>query len=148
MADCVLWLREAGLARDGHSLQPDPARDPAGLLDIGNPQVLGIPSHRAGRMRKANRDLLQQRYRNEHGKPQPSAEALNNLWNEWKNPASAVRQLDLARLPADALAFYRPFHFSPHEEWGSTFWWSRFSTTAPFSTIRSAANSRLSTRKP
>jgi hypothetical protein len=21
-------------------------------------------------------------------------------------------------LPADALAFYRPFHFSPHEEWG------------------------------
>jgi len=35
-----------------------------------------------------------------------------------KNPASAVRQLDIARIPADALAFYRPLHFSPHEEWG------------------------------
>jgi hypothetical protein len=48
VADCVLWLREAGLARDGHSLQPDPARDPAGLLDIGNPQVLGIPTYLVG----------------------------------------------------------------------------------------------------
>jgi hypothetical protein len=118
VADCVQWLRHEGLTRDGHSLQPDPARDPAGLLDVGNPQVLGVPSHRAGRMRKADRDLLQQRYRAERGKPQPSAEALNNLWNEWKNPAIAIRELDLARLPADALAFYRPFHFSPHEEWG------------------------------
>ena len=89
MADCVQWLRHEGLTRDGHSLQPDPTRDSAGLLDVGHPQVLGVPSHRAGRMRKAYRDLLQQRYRAERGKPQPSAEALNNLWNEWKNPATA-----------------------------------------------------------
>jgi hypothetical protein len=25
---------------------------------------------------------------------------------------------------ADALAFYRPFHFSPHEEWGSISLWT------------------------
>jgi hypothetical protein len=29
-----------------------------------------------------------------------------------------VEALDINRLPADALAFYRPFHFSPHHEWG------------------------------
>jgi len=35
-----------------------------------------------------------------------------------KDPAGAVRTLDIQRLPADALAFYRPFHFSPLNEWG------------------------------
>jgi hypothetical protein len=70
VADCVQWLRHEGLTRDGHSLQPDPARDPAGLLDVGHPEVLGVPSHRAGRIRKADRDLLQQRYRAERAKAQ------------------------------------------------------------------------------
>jgi hypothetical protein len=35
-----------------------------------------------------------------------------------RSRAGAVRTLDLDRLPVDALAFYRPFHFSPHHEWG------------------------------
>ncbi len=120
VADCVQWLREAGLTMEGHSLQPDPLRDPAGLLDLNNRRMLGIPSHRrqAGRLRKAERDALQKRYRELHGKDQVSPATLASLWNEYKNPDGAVRQLDLARLPADALAFYRPFHFSPHGEWG------------------------------
>lgn len=118
VADCVQWLRREGLTRDGHSLKPDPKRDPEGLLDFRNPRVLGVPSHRAERIRKPDRDLLQQRYQEQGRNPKPSAEALNSLWYELKNPASAIRELDLARLPADALAFYRPFHFSPHEEWG------------------------------
>jgi hypothetical protein len=81
-------------------------------------RVLGVPSHRAERIRKTDRDLLQQRYQEQGRNSKPSGEALNSLWHELKNPASAIRELDLARLPADALAFYRPFHFSPHEEWG------------------------------
>jgi hypothetical protein len=118
VADCVLWLREAGLTRDGHSLQPDPRRDPEGLLAPNNPLVLGVPSHRAERRRKTDLDFLKNQYKDRGRNPQPAGEALNNLWYELKNPASAVRQLDLARLSADALAFYRPFHFSPHQEWG------------------------------
>jgi hypothetical protein len=69
-------------------------------------------------MRKVDRDLIQRRYRDEHGKPQFSPQTLERLWHEYKNPASVVRQLDVARLPADALTFYRPFHFSPQNEWG------------------------------
>jgi hypothetical protein len=118
VADCVLWLGQQGLTRDGRSLRPDPGRDPEGLLDLHNPRVLGVACHRAERMRKADRDLLQKRHKEQGSGSKPSAEALNNLWYELKNPASAIRELDLARLPADALAFYRPFHFSPHEEWG------------------------------
>ncbi len=30
-------------------------------------------------------------------------------------------KVDIKRLPADALAFYRPFHYHPHEEWGIYF---------------------------
>jgi hypothetical protein len=43
---------------------------------------------------------------------------LERLWNEYNNPATAVSMIDIDRVPADALAFYKPFHFSPHEEWG------------------------------
>jgi hypothetical protein len=120
VAHCVEWLKDQDLTRDGHSLKADPARDPFGLLDAHNQTTLGVPSHRrqAWRMRKADRDLRQTQYRDEHGKSQLSPQMLESLWNEYKNPASAVRQLDVARLPADALAFYRPFHFSPHDEWG------------------------------
>jgi hypothetical protein len=30
-------------------------------------------------------------------------------------------KVDIDRLPADALAFYRPFHYHPHKEWGIYF---------------------------
>lgn len=116
VADCVLWLQREGLTRDGHSLQPDPRRDPEGHLS--NPRVLGVPSHRAERTRKADRDRLQKLYIDQGRNFKLSGEGLNRLWYELKNPASAIRELDLTRLPADALAFYRPFHFSPHEQWG------------------------------
>jgi hypothetical protein len=61
---------------------------------------------------------LQRRYREQNQGGPPSAGKLGRLWNEFKDPAGAVRTLDVNRLPADALAFYRPFHFSPHNEWG------------------------------
>jgi hypothetical protein len=118
VADCVRWLQQEGLTRDGHSLKPDPRRDPEGFLDLSNPRVLGVPSHRAERIRKADRDLLQKLYKEQGRNSKLSGEGLNRLWYELKNPASAIHELDLARLPADALAFYRPFHFSPHEQWG------------------------------
>jgi hypothetical protein len=40
------------------------------------------------------------------------------IWAELNNPADAIRQLDVARVPADAIAFYRPFHFEPVDQWG------------------------------
>ncbi len=85
VAHCVEWLREQGLTREGHSLQPDPARDPSGLLDAHNRTTLGVPSHRrqAWRMRKPERDLLQKRYRDEHAKPQFScgSKSIRRFWS-------------------------------------------------------------------
>lgn len=116
--ECVVWLEKEVLTRAGRSYQPDSSRDPAGLLASGNPVAFGIPSHRAERRRKADLDSLKQHYKDQSKGPRPSSEAMDRLWNELKDPAGAIRALDLARLPADALAFYRPFHFSPHSEWG------------------------------
>lgn len=116
--ECVDWLEKEGLTRAGRSYQPDSSRDPAGLLASGNPVAFGIPSHRAERRRKADLDSLKRHYKEQNQGPRPSSEDMDRLCKELKDPASAIRTLDLARLPADALAFYRPFHFSPHSEWG------------------------------
>lgn len=116
--ECVFWLEKEQLTRPGRSFTPDSSRDPAGLLGSGNPVAFGIPSHRAERRRKADLDDLKRRHKEHHQAAPPSSQTMDRLWQEFKDPASAIRTLDLARLPADALAFYRPFHFSPHEEWG------------------------------
>jgi len=116
--ECVRWLNKEGLTRAGQSYQTDQLRDPAGLLGQGNPVTLGIPSHRAERRRKTDLDSLRKQHKEQNQGSRLSEDDLDKLWRELKHPTGAVRMLDLRRLPADALAFYRPFHFSPHEEWG------------------------------
>jgi len=88
-------------------VEAGPKADPEGLLDLRNPRCWASPA--IGRKNpKAGSDLLQQRYQEQGRNSKPSGDALNSLWHELKNPASAIRELDLARLPADALAFYGP----------------------------------------
>ena len=98
-------MRSRVNTKAGHSYQPNPSRDPAKFLGAGNPLTLGIPTRRAERWRKADLDDLKKHYKGQSVRP--SAEALDKLWRELKDPAGAIRTLDLARLPADALAFYR-----------------------------------------
>ena len=40
------------------------------------------------------------------------------LWGAASNIDYAVRALSWEKLPADAMAFYRPFHFPPFDQWG------------------------------
>ncbi len=40
------------------------------------------------------------------------------VWEALRNPKGAMRELQWDKLPADAMAFYRPFHFQPHDQWG------------------------------
>ncbi len=118
MEHCVDWLEKEDLTRAARPYQPDPSRDPAGLLGSGNPVAYGISRRRAERRRKAELDDLKQQSKEQGQGQQPSAETMDRLWRELKDLGGAVRTLDVDRLPADALAFYRPFHFSPHDEWG------------------------------
>jgi hypothetical protein len=114
----VQWLVHEGLTQDVSSLQTDPTRDPAMLLGPNSPMHWGIPANRSERKRKTEIDNLRRLRKDEKSEPQLTKTDFEGLWSEFKNPASAVMTIDVDRLPADALAFYRPFHFSPHHEWG------------------------------
>jgi hypothetical protein len=84
----------------------------------GSGAALGLPAHRAKRHSKNDLKALEKKYaEGPKGKPISQAD-LDQIWNELKKPDAAIRVLDIDRLPSDALAFYRPFHFYPHEEWG------------------------------
>jgi hypothetical protein len=40
------------------------------------------------------------------------------MWAAVRDAEASVRTLAWERLPADAMAFYRPFHFPPFDQWG------------------------------
>jgi hypothetical protein len=109
------WLVEQGLTRRGTGYEIDLAQD---LLTPDFRMVLGLPCSRAQKLAKAELDKI----KDTHGQAFSNSLATNTddwkrIWNEVRNPAQAIRHLDVNRIPADATAFYRPFHFSPVEEW-------------------------------
>ncbi len=116
--ETVQWLAKEGLTRNVSSLQTNASRDPALLLGPDRPSHLGIPAHRSQRRRKTELDRLRRERKKRRLEPDLSKTDFDRLWNELKDPARAVLTVDVDRLPADALAFYRPFHFAPHHEWG------------------------------
>ncbi len=114
--DCLPWLEHEGLTRSVPSYQPPDSLNGDEVLPMGQRVLRGVPCQRAERWKKAELDDLKKRYKPSEG--HPSHAVLEAIWHEYKNPRSMVLSLDIQRLPADALAFYRPFHFSPYEEWG------------------------------
>ena len=42
----------------------------------------------------------------------------NSLWQAIRSRHANVRELNFERLPADGMAFYRPFHYPPFDQWG------------------------------
>jgi hypothetical protein len=79
--------------------------------------VLGMPSHRAEAKTRAELKWLR-----DNAAKSPTAigqkDRWQAIWRELRNPEGAVRQLDIARIPADAIALYRAFHFEPIDQWG------------------------------
>jgi len=73
--------------------------------------IYGMPVNRAAKKTKQQIEQIQK----ETEKRKVSAE---KIWNDYKNIKSIVPKLDYERMPADSIAFYRPFHFEPFDEWG------------------------------
>jgi len=44
--------------------------------------------------------------------------SVEKVWNDYRNVKDIVRTLDYNRMPSDSIAFYRPFHLEPFDEWG------------------------------
>lgn len=56
---------------------------------------------------------LKEQYKNPISEVNPE-----QMWDALRNAESVVRTLSWDKLPAEAMAFYRPFHFPPFEQWG------------------------------
>ncbi len=107
------WLHKKNFTQNGSILDLDinhESHHPSIII----PEVLGKGIHRRAitRKSKAEREAIQQR--------QPNSEEVSKskLWQAQKNPRTAVRHLDRESIPIDALAFYRAFHYTPHDQWG------------------------------
>ena len=54
----------------------------------------------------------------EQFKEVPLSVSQDALWGAVLDPANSVRSLSWQKLPAEAMAFYRPFHLPPFDQWG------------------------------
>lgn len=79
--------------------------------------VLAAPTRRG--VKKLTQDQLKEiKKKYKDNKEKLSDIRKETLYEAIRVPADAVRTLNLERLPADAMAFYRFFHFPPYDQWG------------------------------
>lgn len=104
---CLPWLRANELTWQIGSQRATISEQENLLEEIR----LGVPTHRTSPMPKRERDALKK-----HNSFTPND--LERMWQEYRRFDSFIVALDAARLPVDAIAFYRAFHQEPAEEWG------------------------------
>lgn len=63
--------------------------------------------------KQAELKALKERFQN----TQPAV-SQDALWGAVRDAGGSVRTLEWEKLPAEAMAFYRPFHFPPFDQWG------------------------------
>lgn len=107
------WLERSGLTAKVPGYDQNGGQ--LGFLDPTDQQLLGRPSHRAKPKTRSERQELRERF---DGTDYVSPDQWATIWAEVRDPRATVRQLDIARMPADAIAFYRPFHLEPVGQWG------------------------------
>jgi hypothetical protein len=79
----------------------------------------GVSCARSIKKNRAELRAIKRRYGRSFGAELGTDDdAFAGIWNEVRNPHLLLRQLDIVRLPPDAIAYYRPFHIAPFEGWG------------------------------
>jgi hypothetical protein len=111
--ELVLWLGDRGLTGDAPGY--DHGVHEFGLFPPSDPSIVGRPSHRTPVRTRAQ---LQHIRAQREGKETFDERRWSRIWSELRDPAGAVRALDISRIPADAIAFYASFHFEPVDQWG------------------------------
>ena len=119
LAATCYWLRKKGLTA---TTLPIDFRDVTGTQGTLNPAnlVLGLPTDRA---RKSAKDALQRRTDEWRRKRAETAKLRFGASPESELDALLNRKerrllLNFQRLPVNAIAFYRPFHLEPVDQWG------------------------------
>ncbi|WP_207064002.1 hypothetical protein [Motiliproteus sp. SC1-56] len=112
------WLHEQELTAQGGCMDVVPGSLNAEKAECysGERVAIAQATGRQSVQRLKQRELkaLKERFKN----TQPSGVTEEAVWGAVQDPRTAVRVLDWNKLPADAMAFYRPFHYPPFDQWG------------------------------
>jgi hypothetical protein len=117
MGSLCEWLTAKGLVRESKGY--DRVVDGKQWNSVTEDLILGMPCHR---VEKKTQDEMKQLIKEDGDRfsleLRLDQEQMQRLWDEVRDPRSAMRALDPLRIPADAMAYYRPFHFPPFHNWG------------------------------
>jgi hypothetical protein len=110
----VEWLRASGLTRFGGDFgSPSPQTDDELMTQVE--PVLSWPLARARKRKQEELQAITEKWKQKSSND--GSTITDNQWATLKDKQGGLF-LDLKRLPADAIAFYRPFHFEPLKRWG------------------------------
>ncbi|WP_226536438.1 hypothetical protein [Fictibacillus halophilus] len=110
--NCLYWLESNLLTRPVKEL-----RIKSGDSFIEAEKLIyGLSIKRTEKKSKADVDFILEKYKNLSGN-KFSKDSMEKMWEEIKSPKEYLF-FDENRVSPDALAFYRPFHFAPYEDWG------------------------------
>lgn len=104
----IEWLAQEGLASPEHTMVST-------SLDVNCGLFAQPVNQRTERLKQAELDLLRKERKDR------STVSPQQAFDEAQRLKQGLIQLDLTRYPADAVAFYRPFHFAKENEWGIYF---------------------------
>lgn len=116
MGSLLQWLNSHGLTNTAGVFDrpPDQAIPGAALVDRGVALAQATSRHSVRPLKQDELKALKERFKGW------SLEGISPeaMWAAVGNAEASVRTLAWERLPADAMAFYRPFHFPPFDQWG------------------------------
>jgi hypothetical protein len=111
------WLNAKGLTREGAGY--DRVIDGHQWNAVTENLILRIPCQRVEKKTQDEiKRLIKEQGERFSSELQLNQKEMERLWGEVRDPRSALRALDPLRIPADAMAYYRPFHFPPFDDWG------------------------------
>lgn len=112
------WLEKNDLIMSGSSYEAEFQKNNFSNYFDFNPLVLAIPSNRTQKKSKAEIEQIIKEKQALFSKPFDSIKDKEFFFKELQMIKQKVRLLNINRLSPDAMAFYRPFHISPFDQWG------------------------------
>lgn len=116
MPSLFAWLEGAKLTRQAQAFDYEIANDFPGGHELADGFALaeGTGRRQARPLRADELKALKERFKDHV----PQGLTKEALWGAARDPRETVRTLSWEKLPADAMAFYRPFHYPPFDQWG------------------------------
>lgn len=116
MPSLFAWLDRSKLTRQAEVLDHEFERDLPGGHELAGGFAFAQATGRmqARPLRADELKALKERFKDHV----PQGLTEDALWGAASNADDAVRALSWQKLPADAMAFYRPFHYPPFDQWG------------------------------